>query len=309
MGILKAILAVLLCHSLTLTAAEPERENMNDEPDENSLESTADANPLLCNSTGEYIQTLKFFRKTKEIIIKENTARKIAERVSRGCDGAAERFERVLLLLKNVGLSDLRALEMSLDFAGRSPDIQKNFTDIFTQSFLSEFFDYDYKFAAGLAYELSRDYTGDPNQVRKDFIELVRFCKDEKNLDLPARICAEYMIKMAKLSQYYPHGIRRFFHPLYKELRSKPEFGMDVKAALSVSYTILKNGPRAPQNFKSAYEFAKKKEGLDSDQRTALAFALEMAERSFVGENPPLSSNTPLETKPEIRTLGNAINK
>jgi hypothetical protein len=109
------------------------------------------------------------------------------------------------------------------------------------------------------------------------------------------------MIKVAKLSQYYPHGVRRYFYPLYKELRAKPEFGMDVKAALNVTYSILKSGPRAHQNFKSAYEFAKKRDGLDADQRTALTFALEMAQRSFVGDTPPIAGSVTGDVKTEAK--------
>ncbi len=41
-------------------------------------------------------------------------------------------------------------------------------------------------------------------QVREDFIELVRFCKADDKLDLPARLCAEYAIKLARLTQFHP---------------------------------------------------------------------------------------------------------
>lgn len=250
-------------------------------------------NPLLCRGAKEYIATLEFFRKNKEIILVESAARKIAERVSRGCDGATERFSRVLILLKSVGLSDLKALEISLDFAGRSPDVQKNFVEILSRSFLSEFFDYDYSLAAKLAYELSRDYKGDPRQVRDDFLEMVRFCKSEKNLDLPARLCAELTIKLARLSQFYPNGVRHEFFRLFKDLRIKPEFGMNVRDALDVAYNVLKNGPRGTENFFTAFEYASKKQGLDMSRLQALSFALEMSQRSFVGEAPPILSKAP----------------
>src|SRR6185312_7909406 len=64
----------------------------------------------LCGSTDEYIKTLRFLQKSKDIVFNENTARKIAEKVSRGCDGASERFTQILILLKTVGLSDPKAL-------------------------------------------------------------------------------------------------------------------------------------------------------------------------------------------------------
>jgi len=249
----------------------------------------------LCYSTNEYIHVLKFLRETKDLAFPERTSRLIAEKVSRGCDGSASRFEKVLMLLRKVGLSDAKALAMALDFSSQTPDVQKNFTEIFTKSYLSEFFDYDYPAAARLAYELSRDYQGDPVQVREDFIELVRYCKDKKTLDLPNRLCAELTIKLAHLSQYFPDGIRGPFHKLFTDLREKKEFMLDMRTALDVSYNVLKNGPSAPENFYSAYKFATDKDGLDMSQRQAMAFAIKMADRSFVGgDHPPaIAAPTP----------------
>jgi hypothetical protein len=241
----------------------------------------------LCSSTDEYIKTLKFLRSNKELEFPESTSRMIAEKVSRGCDGASERFSQVLMLLKTVGLSDRKSLEMALEFSSQPPDVQKNFTEIFTRSFLGEFFDYDYATAARLAYELSKDYKGEPAQVRDDFIELVRYCKDGKTLDLPTKLCAELTIKLARLSQYYPDGVRKPFYKLFRDLRERKDFLLDMKTALEVSYNVLKSGPKAPENFFSAYKYAGAKEGLDLDRRKALAFALKMADRSFIGGSTP----------------------
>jgi hypothetical protein len=163
------------------------------EPSEHELAVTAQEKSL-CHSTEEYIKTLKFLRVTKEFQFPESTSRQIAEKVSRGCDGAADRFSQVLLLLKAVGLSDRRGLEMALEFSSQPPDVQKNFSEIFTRSFLAEFFDYDYATAARLAYELSKNYKGEPAQVREDFLELVHYCKDGKTLDLPTKLCAELTV-------------------------------------------------------------------------------------------------------------------
>ena len=180
------------------------------EPDPHDINVQIQAKSL-CHSTDEYVRTLKFLRSTKEISYPENTSRLIAEKVARGCDGASGRFSQVLLLLKAIGLSDRRGLEMALDFTSQTPDVQKNFIEIFSRSYLAEFFDYDYGTAARLAYELSKNYKGEPAQVREDFIELVRYCKDGKTLDLPTRLCAELTIKLARLSQYYPDGVRKPF--------------------------------------------------------------------------------------------------
>lgn len=258
------------------------------EPDPHSVIVENQAKSL-CSSTDEYIQTLKFLRANKELMFSETTSRLIAEKVARGCGGAAQRFSRILLLLKKIGLSDRKSLEMALEFTNQTPDVQKNFSEIFTRTFLAEFFDYDYQTAAKLAYELSKNYKGEPAQVRDDFIQLVHYCKDGKTLDLPNKLCAAFTLKLARLSQYYPDGIRKPFYNLFQTLREKREFSLDMKTALDVSYNVLKSGPRAPDNFLSAYQFATSKDGLDLDRSKALGFAIRMADRSFIGgEKPPV---------------------
>ncbi len=245
----------------------------------------------LCHSTQEYIDTLKFMRATQVILVTEHTARLIADKVSRACDGGADRFGKVLTLLKTVGLSDTKALEMALDFSSRPIEVQKNFMEIFTKTFLGEFFDYDYRTAASLAFELSKDYRGDPVQVREDFIELVRFCKADDKLDLPARLCAEYSIKLARLTQFHPKGVRSSFYKLYERFRDDRTFAMDIRNSLELSYNILKHGPRAADNFFAAYDFAVSEAGLNLTQSASIEFSLRMASRSFKGNEPPLVPN------------------
>ena len=239
-----------------------------------------------CESTAEYVKVLAFLRANQDFVVTETAARQIADQVSRGCTGAASRFTKILVLLKKIGVSDRKALEMSFDFAKLPDYVQTNFTEIFTKSFLAEFFDYDFTTALALAFELSKDYKGDPHQVRDDFIELVKFCKDGQKLDLPNQLCALYTIKLARLSQYYEHGIRGPFYKIYGTLRDKEEFSYDVKTSLDLSYNILKGGPKAMDNFFAAFSFATEKEGLDYAQDKAMKFALKMARRSHIGKEP-----------------------
>lgn len=252
---------------------------------------------FLCNSSVEYIRTLQFLRRTQIILVTEATGRKIADLVSKSCDGGADRFAKILVLLKTVGLSDKAAVKLGLEFASRTPDVQKNFLEIFTHSFLAEFFDYDYPQAVALAFELSKNYKGNPAQVRDDFIELVRFCKDGKKLDLPSRLCAEFTIKVARLSQFYPKGVRESFYKLYQRFREDKDFGIDIRTALQTTYGILKNGPRAADNFFQGYDFALADKGLAMTQGQALKFGLKMASRSYRGIEPPIFNEPPLRNK------------
>lgn len=254
----------------------------------------------LCSSTKEYIETLKFLRTTQVIMVTETAARMIADRVSKSCDGGADRFARILKMFKTVGLSDRKAMELALDFSSRPVDVQKNFIAIFTSAYLAEFLDYDYTPAVALAYELSKDYKGDPVQVREDFIELMHFCKDGQKLDLPIKLCSEYTIKMARLSQNFKDGVRSSFYKLYQRLTDDRQFSMDIKSSMELSYNILRNGPRAPENFFAGYDYAMTEEGLGMSHAQAVEFGLRMAHRSYRGTEPPFMPN-PLDL-PVIRS-------
>jgi hypothetical protein len=257
----------------------------------------AEAKKNLCHSTTEYIKTLKFLRESKDFGYREEACRKIAEEVSRGCDGSAERFVQILTLLKTVGLSERKTLTLALEFSAAPPDVQKNFLEIFTKSFLMEFFDYEFPRAMRVAMELSKDYKGDPARARTDFITLVQFCKNSRKLDLPIVFCAEYAEKVAKLSQYYQQGVAKPFLEFYDQLRDQKDFSLDVKSALEVAFGVMKNGPLAASNFLEAFRFASKDFG--HDKKKALEFAAKMASRSFIGEKPPLLQLPPSSVSKE----------
>lgn len=239
-----------------------------------------------CESTSEYIKALDFMRGNQDFIVTETAARQIADKISKGCTGSADRFAKILSMLKKVGVSDRKSLEMAFEFSKLPDYAQTNFNEIFTKSFLAEFFDYDFTTALALAFELSKDYKGDPVQVRNDFIELVKFCKDGQKLDLPTQLCAEYTVKLARLSQYFENGVRDPFYKLYGALRDREEFSFDVKTSLDLAYNILKGGPKAIDNFFAGFDYAVKKEGLGYAQDKAMKFALKMARRSHKGKEP-----------------------
>lgn len=250
---------------------------------------------LLCYSTDEYQKTLDYLRSLKEVAMTENAAREISDNVSKNCDGAAERFGKVLTVMKASGLSDRTSLAFAMDFSSRSDETMNNFVEIFTKSFLAEFFDFDYKKALGVALEMSRDYHGDPIRLREDYIALVKFCADNKELDLPMQVCSEYSLRLARLSQHFADGIHGPFLELYKVLRSNESLNLNVQSALEVAYKVLQSGPRAPENFITALKYATDKKGLDTTQGEAMEFALKMASRSHLGELPPIYSPIRIE--------------
>ncbi len=247
----------------------------------------AEAEKKLCNSTEEFVKALKFLRDSPEFKFHEDEARGIALKVSAGCSGAAERFAQILVLIRTTGFSEKKSLEMALQFAASNEDVQRNFLEIFSKSFLKEFFDYESTKALNVAYELSRDYKGEPGRAREDYIALAKFCKGNDKLGLPMAFCSEYVIQVVKLSQFYQEGIVQPFMDLYQKLRGEKQYGLDMKISLEVAYNILKSGPRSPENFHKAFAFAT--EDLRLDKKKSLEFALLLADRSFIGgKQPPL---------------------
>jgi hypothetical protein len=249
----------------------------------------------LCNPAREYIKAMKNFRSLKEFAYTDKAAREIAGRVAKGCDGAADRFATVYLMLKKIGTSERRSLEMALELSAVEPQVQKNFVEIFNKAFLAEFFDYDFPKAMKLAFALSTGFSGDPQKARQDFIELVKLCKSTKQMDLPLAFCADYVVKIAHLSQFYPKGVRQPFLDLYTKLRENREISLDIKNALKLSYDILKSGPNAPASFFEAFDFAMSKTGLDLNKKASLQFAADLSQHSYRGEEPPILSFPDLE--------------
>jgi hypothetical protein len=280
---MEILVRVVLCISTLLAGAAAFAGPYDTAP--NAYLLRAEAEKKLCSSTEEFIKALKFLRETKEFKFHEDEARGVALKVSAGCSGAAERFAQILILIRTTGFSEKKSLEMALQFAASSEDVQKNFLEIFSKSFLKEFFDYESTKALNVAYELSRDYKGDAARAREDYIALAKFCKGNDKLGLPMAFCSEYVVQVVKLSQYYQDGVVEPFMDLFKKLRSDKQYGLDMKLSLEVAYNILKSGPKSPENFHKAFSFAV--EDLRLDKRKSIEFALLLADRSFIGGKEP----------------------
>lgn len=243
----------------------------------------------LCDSTTEFIATFEFLRKNGGAGMKDEVARGVADHVARGCDGASTRFEETYGLLTKMGVSQIKSLEMSIEFSRLDSDIQKNFFEILKHSYLSEFFDYDFDVALRIAFEFSRDLKGNHVRARDDFISLVKFCLDKNNMALPANVCGLMALDLVRLSPYFPMGIFKPFTEFYEKLRVGESYGLSVRDTIEVVMRVLKYGPRSPDNFNRAYDYALSEKGLRARPREALLFALRMARRSATGQPLPLA--------------------
>lgn len=249
------------------------------------LEASIKAAPQLCNSTQEYVDTINFLRAHTKIVVPEKNKANIADAVSKGCTGAAHRFISTLTLLNEIGVDQAKTIEIAISFSNESDQIQKNFISILRHAYLTEYFDFDFRSALLLSYEFSMNMKGNPEKIVYDFEKLVQFCKSKKNISLPIVFCANFSMKLAQYSAYYPQGIFTDFETLYTELTTKRS--VSIKEALIISMNVLKYGPKAKENFFQALNFALDKNGLNMTQPAAISFGVKMAERSTTHFPPP----------------------
>lgn len=245
----------------------------------------------LCFSTQEFILTYEFLRSHGTAALDKEAARQISIQVARGCDGAAERFKETYLFLTKIGVAQIKAFEMGIEFSRLGAEVQRNFIEILKHSYLGEFFDYDFDFALKVAYEFSKNLGTHHLRARRDFISMVSFCLKKDEMALPINVCGILALELVRLSPYYSQGVFTPFTDLYGKLRAGESFGLSVRDAMEVILRVLKFGPRSPANFNRAYEYAVNTKGLSLAPKQALAFALGMSKISATGMPLPIAKS------------------
>lgn len=245
--------------------------------------------PDHCDPIREYREMINFFRIQKaEVNPSEAVARQLAGEVSKGCDGAAQRFVKTFLFLKKSGVDITRSLEYGIEFSRTDDETVENFFELFKRTYLGEYFDLDYTSALRISFDLSKLYKGNRTRAREDFLEISRFCLQKNGLNLPMTQCLELSVRLSRLSQYYPDGIKGDFFKLYRMLREDRRFGVSIQIALRIINEVLPYGPMAVSNFMRSYEYAIDPTGLASGGVEAVKFAIAMAKRSIKQWPPPI---------------------
>lgn len=233
-----------------------------------------------CRGAREYVTTLEFLRDKKAFEISEAEARKLAITVAEGCDGAAQRFIRVSLLLSKSGLTARDAIKTGLEFAKKSETETVTFSEVFKEAFLPEKLDLDLRDSIHLATSLTHAFEGDKKRVLGDFKRLLTYCTEAKNLDLPRSDCGIFAARVASLGQYWNGGIAQAFIDTFEFIRSNEvEHGPSLITgqALKLAESVVSSGPGATENFITAYKYASARQGMDLPRAQALSFAQNMA--------------------------------
>ena len=269
----------------------------NDEKPENRLASEVTER---CESAKEYITTVAYLRDKKELGLDEKSIRKTAERVSKGCTGAARRFVKVFELLLKAEAGPRGSLKISTDFAQKGPEFAETFLKVFTRSYLAEYLDLDYQTSFKLAKNLSVNYSGNPKIAAKDFLKLVDFCSDEKNSGLSKPTCGIIAGRVIKRSGKFHARIAEEFIKSYNFMTSEKGPAVTTVQALKFSEKLVAQGPEAVDNFISMFEFATDNDGLQLSTIQAIRYSGRIAKATWVNTKGPLSDprKTNLERVP-----------
>lgn len=236
-----------------------------------------------CTSTREYVTALEFLRGHAEFSLNDAQAQDVAEKIAKGCTGAADRFARVagMLLKANVGSKD--SVRVGMEFALKTDAQAQGFVTVFRYSYLQSYLDMDPFSALQLAHSVTANYTGDVDQARSDFVRIVQFCMDRDGLDLPRPQCGAMAARIAQMGSDFEKGIAQEFIEFYRFAVSSSGPSLTAGDALRLAQQTVEKGPTAPANFKDAYRYGVSNSGLKLTQSDALKFAQKMAEGSTAG--------------------------
>lgn len=233
-----------------------------------------------CQSTKEYITTFRYLEAQKTFALKKDDMMKIADAVSKGCNGAAQRFIETNNLLTKAGVETSDSLKIAMKFSDKSDQTTDTFAIIFKETFLKEYLDLDIKTAINFSMKLSLETSGDAVMVKNDFQKIVKFCLDNKGLDLSGPKCSDLATKVAASGSKYKMEMNPVFFEHYNFLTDKDGADLATYKALEIGVKLIEAGPLSANNFKDAYKFAISKTGLDLGKVAAINYAEQMAMRS-----------------------------
>lgn len=237
-----------------------------------------------CDSAVEFQKALDFLVKKSELSLSEPQNLEKAIQISKGCNGAADRFSSLFLMLKKSGVDIGKSFDLAMEFSQMTDSKAESFRQIFQKTFLENYLNLDFMNAYRLSLELSKDYTGDVDLLRKDFLSFVKFCTSEKEMALSFQACTELVIKMTKYTAMYKDGVFPSFEKLYKFTRQNKYFGLNIQDTLNMLGQILSYGPKAPDNFQKSVEYSLEKGPLKLTETMAINLALTLVKHSLKEE-------------------------
>lgn len=259
-----------------------------------------------CQSAREYVTTLEYLRKNDDrFALNETQRREVANRVSLGCTGAAERFSETVELMMKLEIGSMNALYLGQKLAFKERMFTEAFLKVFKKAYLAEYLDLDIKRSVRLAEVFALEFEGDLALALEDFEELVLLCIRGRDFGLSHVHCADVAGQVAIASGKSGISLRDDFIKAYEFLQAQDGVRAPLGLALKVAKRIVVQGPGAVDNFITAYKYSVKEQGLGMDARRSIRFALEMAHRTSAKES--LSQRESSERLPASRPIKKTI--
>ena len=233
-----------------------------------------------CSFAREYITSFEYLRSQKQLLLSELEGKKLALQVTAGCNGAAERFIKVVSVMTKSGLSARDAVKLGTEFARRTTQETETFLAVFQKGFLAEYLDMDLRDSLRLAKSLSTDFKGDISAVRKDFEKMVDFCsgKNPEGIELSLPRCGDFAARIARLGEKLNGGVAEPFQKMFEFLtNSITGPGLTKSQSLGLAQKVLESGGTGVDNFILAYRYAISQSGLSMDIKNALEFAKKLS--------------------------------
>ena len=226
-----------------------------------------------CRADREFITTHEYLKRKKEFGLKPEDMRQIALDVTKGCTGAAASFIESTELLLKTGLDGRTAIIQSRDLATKGAKFAKSFNTIFRGAFAKEFLDMDSGSSLRIARKLTIEFKGDADIAANDYIELAKFCVETKGLDMPRPECATMAARVAAYSAESKLPVAAAFKNALDYLTTDKDVNLTLRDALPIAEGLVAVSPESVDRFKTAYEYASNKNGLNLPRSDAVQFA------------------------------------
>jgi hypothetical protein len=229
--------------------------------------------PFFCSTAAEFQKTYEDFRYKQIIELPETDIIKLSYEVSKGCNGANERFHKVLSLLLKMGVDKRKAVEVAMHFSKKADAHAEAFILVMKGTFLEKYMDLDFKVALNTSLNLALTAKGDAAVVARDFRAILDYCLANEESGLPFKVCAPYTFELAKYTYLYGNeGLKTSFKRLTDFFREQKEHDYSLANILKLTAKVLSQGPQGVENFENQYRF-----GVSEKMRLPQKAAIELA--------------------------------
>ena len=228
-----------------------------------------------CESTKEFVSTVSYLRKQKNFTLPDNEILKTALLVSENCNGASKRFQQMLSTLVSAGVDHEHARHFAVNYSEEDSESVDAFLSLFQGLVLEKKFNLPFYQAFETAKFFAESSKGNKAMLKKDFLGFLAFCFEDSNgIMLSLDHCRSLSLKYLKLHAVFPKGVFQDFKSLFVFLRDQKETGLPIASALSITQTVLQNGPGSQRNFIDSYKYGLYQLNMKPSQSLALALKL-----------------------------------